>query len=103
MKPFDPDNTKTMNFFSLHPPEEILGSLATLLDKLNYTYTISSKSWKLRYSTVKVLQPFELEAEKGIQELKEQATIQVEILDASDGMICVEFSRVGGSSSLFYQ
>ena len=52
---------------------------------------------------MKVLQPFELEADMGIQELKEQATIQVELLDASDGKICVEFSRVGGSSSLFYQ
>ena len=34
--------------------------------------------------------------------MKEEATIQVEILDADDGKICVEFSRLTGSSSLFY-
>ena len=91
-----------MSFFSDAPPEEILGDLALLLEKTGIQYRISDKSWKLCYDHVKTLQPFALEQDDGIQELKEETTVQVEILDAGDGKICVEFSRLTGSSSLFY-
>jgi len=66
MKPYNPKLSKTLSFFSSHPPESILGSLANLLDKLNYGYKISEKNWKLKYDTVKVLQPFELDEDQGI-------------------------------------
>ena len=66
MKPYNPKLSKTLSFFSSHPPESILGSLASLLDKLNYGYKISEKHWKLKYDTVKVLQPFELDEDQGI-------------------------------------
>ena len=66
LKQYDPKVGKTMNFFSNAPPEEILGDLATLLDKKHTKYRISAKSWKLSYDHAKVLQPFELEQGEGI-------------------------------------
>jgi len=103
MKKYNPGVGKTCSFFSDFPPEEILRELASLLDSKHLKYQISNKSWNLKYVFEKKFQPFSLENDDGIQELKEQTTIQVDILEVDHNAVCVEFSRLTGSSSLFYE
>ena len=42
------------------------------------------------------------EQKEGEQVIREQATIQIELLDAGDGIVCVEFKRKQGSSMIFH-
>merc|ERR1712110_1026622 len=86
MKPYNADLAKTTAFFTDYPPETILKLLTDSLATNNTPYEISNKTWKLNYTKTR-------EDEK-----KEQAVIQIELFDAGNQRICVEFKRKQGSS-----
>merc|ERR1712151_681534 len=93
MKPYNADLAKTTAFFTDYPPETILKLLTDSLATNNTPYEISNKTWKLNYTKKK--------EEEGLV-MKEQAVIQIDLFDAGNQRICVEFKRKQGSSMVFY-
>ena len=98
MKPYNAELTKTTSFFTDYSPESILKLLTDSLAKTNTVYEISNKTWKVTYKKTR-------EDDKGETTdlvIKEQAIIQIELFDADNQRICVEFKRKQGSSMVFY-
>jgi len=89
MKPYNADLAKTTAFFTDYPPETILKLLTDSLATNNTPYEISNKTWKLNYTKTR---EDEKKEEEGLV-MKEQAIIQIELFDAGNQRICVEFKR----------
>jgi len=98
MKPYNADLAKTTAFFTDYSPESILKLLTDSLNSYNTPYEISNKTWKLNYTKTREEDKKE---ESGLV-MKEQAVIQIELFDAGNQRICVEFKRKQGSSMVFY-
>ena len=90
MKPYNPELAKTTAFFTDYTPEQVLKELSDSLNTNNTTHEISNKTWKLTFT--KTNEETQEESKDEIV-MREQATIQIELLDAGDGKICVEFKR----------
>merc|ERR1711971_214608 len=87
MKPYNADLAKTTAFFTDYSPETILKLLTDSLNTNNTPYDISNKTWKLNYTKTREEDKKE---ESGLV-MKEQAVIQIELFDAGNQRICVEF------------
>ena len=87
--------------FSRLAPKDIFDLLESkLLDK-DVTAELNDKKWKLTFKRVKLLD--ESENELGLQ--PEWCEVQVKLMQMpnDERMICVEFTRKGGSSLYFYE
>ena len=120
MKPFEPALKKNTCFFSSIDPDLIFREIANVFEhelEVPQEYEISDKKWKMHYTVTMMWKPKpvvvdEEEKELGLEdenqdgepgmEVEERAAIQIELLDAGDGNVCVEFSRRSGSSTLFF-
>jgi serine/threonine protein kinase len=100
MKPYNPNLAKTTAFFTDYTPEQILKELTDSLSSNAIAYNISDKTWKVTFT--KTRDEGSEESKEGEQVIREQASIQIELLDAGDGKVCVEFKRKQGSSMIFY-
>merc|ERR1712014_168013 len=100
MKPYNPQLAKTTAFFSFYTPVQILKELTDSLNSNNVSYNISNTNWKVTF--IKTREEGNEETKEGEQVIREQASIQIELLDAGDGKVCVEFKRKQGSSMIFY-
>lgn len=98
MKPYNAELTKTTAFFTDYSPEAILKLLTDSLQNSHTPFDISTKTWKVTYTKTRDEDKNE---EKDLV-IKEQAIIQIELFDADNGRICVEFKRKQGSSMVFY-
>ena len=100
MKPYVQKLAKTTAFFTDYTPEQILKELTDSLAQNSVAFEISDKTWKVTFT--KTREEASEESKEGEQVIREQATIQIELLDAGDGKVCVEFKRKQGSSMIFY-
>jgi len=98
MKPYNAELTKTTAFFTDYSPESILKLLTDSLANSSTPYEISNKTWKVTYTKSR---EDDKKEEKDVV-IKEQAVIQIELFDADNQRICVEFKRKQGSSMVFY-
>jgi hypothetical protein len=100
MKPYNAELGKTTAFFTDYSPEQVLKELTDTLSANNTTYQISNKTWKVTFT--KTREEAQEESKEGQLVIREQAAIQIELLDAGEGRTCVEFKRKQGSSMIFY-
>ena len=100
LKPYDQKLAKNTAFFTDYTPEEILNEITSSLEEHKIPFKISDKAMKLTF--IKTREEQAEEQKDGEQVIREQATIQIELLDAGDGNVCVEFKRKQGSSMIFY-
>lgn len=102
MKPYNAALAKTTSFFTDYAPEAILAQLTDTLSSEHIPYEISNKTWKLCYTKEKADDEVEANLKEQNIVIKEQAIVQIEMFDAGNGRICVEFKRKQGSSMIFY-
>ena len=105
MKEYNKDLAKTTAFFTDYNVDRIFHDLIHSLESSGITFEISTKTWKLTYT--KAREEEEKEVTQSDLVIREQATIQIELLDAGRNVagvdiICVEFKRKTGSSMVFY-
>jgi hypothetical protein len=70
------------------------------LDERNSTYQVSPTKWRINYTKKKTFAS-SLD-EEDLQSFEEMVKIQIDLFDAGDGKICVQFTRGAGASMLFY-
>jgi len=61
---------------------------------------VTPKKWRINYCKKKTFAS-SLD-EEDLQSFQEMAKIQIDLFDAGDETICVQFTRQGGASMLFY-
>ena len=99
LKPYTPSLKKTTAFFTDYKADQVLKQIVEVLDRNSVTYQISKKNWKLTFTKAR----HENEETKSEEpSIRESAEIQIELLDAGNNKICVEFKRKCGSSMIFY-
>lgn len=88
--------------FMVDPVENVFKSVTKTLDEYPVSppqYEISDKHWKLNYTMART---YEAQSQDG-NPFKESAMIQVELLNAEERGIAIQFRRKAGSALIFYQ
>ena len=103
MKPYDATLHKNTVIFKSTPVEELFVHITNLvtapsLARQPTSFEISEETWKVTYNVARGF-----ETTVGSRPCKEQAIIQIEILDAGDRGNAVQFRRKAGSAEIFYQ
>ena len=99
MEKFEPVTSKNTLFFSTYEPEYVFKQVIGKLEDRDLMPVVSDKKWKLTFDKFREQDEEELNAELPVEGCK----VQVKLLMVDDDKICVEFSRVGGSSWYFYE
>ena len=99
LKPYNQSLGKSTSFFTDYKADRVLKALVDILEKNAVTYEISNKTWKISFTKTR---DADANAKEGEPCITESAGIIIELLDAADGKICVEFKRKFGSSMIFY-
>ena len=99
LKPFNTTLKSNTSFFTDYKADQVLKQLVDVLVRQSVKYEISDKTWKINFTKDRN------NADKKKNEqmmVKESAGIQIDILDAGDNKLCVEFKRKSGSAMIFY-
>ena len=102
MKPYDAALHKNTVIFKSTPVEELFAHITNLVTapaptKQPTSFEISEETWKVTYTIARGF-----ETTVGSRPCKEQAIIQIEILDAGERGNAVQFRRKAGSAEIFY-
>ena len=100
LKPYNPSLGKSTSFFTDYKADQVLKTIVEILDKNTVTYEISNKTWKISFNKTRNQNE---NVKEGEPTITETAGIQIELLNAGDNKICVEFKRKFGSSMIFYE
>ena len=100
LKPYNPSLGKSTSFFTDYKADQVLKTIVEILDKNTVTYEISNKTWKISFNKTRNQNE---NVKEGELTITETAGIQIELLNAGDNKICVEFKRKFGSSMIFYE
>ena len=100
MKQYDPDSNKATSFFTDLNAEQILTEITEYLEDSQTEFKISGNASKISYAKAR---EGKVESAKDDElVINEQAEIAVQLFNADNGMIAVEFKRKQGSSMIFY-
>jgi len=100
MKQYDPDSNKATSFFTDLNAEQILTEITEYLEDSQTKFKISGNASKISYSKAREGQAETAKEDELV--INEQAEIAVQLFNADNGMIAVEFKRKQGSSMIFY-
>lgn len=89
--PYDKIKQSTTTIFTDFLPEQIFKCMITELEDKNTTFKVKPTAWRINY-TKKRTYAASLD-EDSMQSFEEMAKIQIDLFDAGEGKICVQFSR----------
>ena len=75
--------------------------LIKLIYDENTTYLAGPNKWRINYTKTKMFAG-SLEEEE-LASFEDAAKIQVDLYDATEGKVCVAFTRQAGASAIFYE
>ena len=102
MKQYDPTLQKVTQFFTNWDPAALLQEITKNLKQNDIPFKISDKTYKVTFSKERKVGDDEPDAEKENTAITVSAHMQVKLLDAGKNIVCVQFTRKGGSAMMFY-
>ena len=99
---------KSTAIFSTHKPETIIAQLSDALYNMSINYELNDKKWKMVFENTKRPEANEADDKAKPTEGKdikfmEGCRVSAKLLRVDEERICLDFSRVTGSSWHFYE
>lgn len=91
MLPYNKIKASTTSIMTNYSSEEIFRCLVGELDDKNVTYKVKPTAWRINYCKQRIFAS-SLD-EENLLPFEEKAKIQIDLYDAGEGKICVQFSR----------